>query len=434
MPTVTFKCGHCGRLIGIDAEYLGRQVRCGHCRGVVLAGLPQATGLTSAIPVASTDQATAVPAPIDPTLDFPPLALPAPEAEAPQPHSIEQQQQLAIAANEEPVVTLQPVAASEPGPPVVMEAQEQSLPAPPAAVETSDAPAPDEALVPPELPGRERRTPARAAAGVSIWFVIPLVSYSILATLLAVVLWNRLQAVEDHPLIAFLPDSEGDSPGVVRKPKGVNEARKRRLITDPLPDSLKVRLGQTRTVGALAVTPMRVSRERVAVGDGSGDPEKLKGPSLVLHLRLQNVSEDQTFQPLDRYFDRKWREGSSPAPPPLTLLEAGPGQRFYGGPAEWQPRTTSRRDNSARPEFVYLMESPKSAINPIDHPLGPGETTDVVVCTDGNDPRSARLVAADRTFLWRVHLRRGLVHVRGKDVPAAAVVGVVFSGRDVGDG
>jgi hypothetical protein len=157
----------------------------------------------------------------------------------------------------------------------------------------------------------------------------------------------------------------------------------------------------------------------------------------VLRLRLENVSEDETFQPLDRYFDRKWREDNSPGAPPLTLLEAGSGRRFFGGPAAWRPRRSSPRNNDAPAEFIYLMSGDKPVENPVDRPLGPGESSQAFVCTDGDDPRAGELANYQGNFLWRVQVRRGLVRVRGRDgreheVPAAAVVGVVFSGKDVG--
>ena len=41
MATVTFKCGHCNNLMAVNAEYLGRQVRCPHCQQVVVAPAQQ---------------------------------------------------------------------------------------------------------------------------------------------------------------------------------------------------------------------------------------------------------------------------------------------------------------------------------------------------------------------------------------------------------
>jgi DNA-directed RNA polymerase subunit RPC12/RpoP len=435
MQIVTFKCGRCGKLIGVGEEYLGRQVRCLHCRGIVLA--QQSSAAESATQTAkpfsaptlflsdSLPTSHAVSAPAE-------LAVPIRESTIPDTG----EQAAAPSLSESGAVNSAPAEANAPG--SSPSASESTATAPPLSPIDSSRHEHASPSFSPNATGstvaRGRRLAARTPLAISIWYVIPLVSYSLLATILLAVLWNRLQAVEDHPLIAFLPDSEGDAPGVVRKPKGVNEARKRKLIGDPLPESLKLHLGETRTIGALAITPERVVREQVGVGDGASAPEKLTGLSLVLHLKLENVSSDESFQPLDRFFDRKWREGSSAGAPPLTLLEAGPGRRFFGGPAEWRPRPAPARNNSARPEFIYLMGGDKPVEDPIDHRLGPGERTRVFVCTDGNDTRTAGLAARKGDFLWRVHLRRGLVRVREHDVPAAAVVGVAFTDRDIGGG
>jgi hypothetical protein len=40
MDTVKFQCGHCGNLMAVGTEFLGKQVRCPHCRQVVVAPLP----------------------------------------------------------------------------------------------------------------------------------------------------------------------------------------------------------------------------------------------------------------------------------------------------------------------------------------------------------------------------------------------------------
>ena len=437
MQTVTFKCGHCGSLIGIGLEYLARKVRCPHCQKVVLAQTADAEG-TAEQPVASEPvPATVAEAAAVATIE------PSPVGQGGETESVDTADQVwgelaqsapDISAPGDTVPTGTPSSFDSGDLPVALQSGQISVPpaeaAEPASTWTEHRA--DESLpqrVPIAVSGRIDHRPVRT--GVSIWLVIPLVSYSVLATIFLIVLWNRLQSVEVHPLIAFLPDSEGDAPGVVRKPKGVNESRKRRLIGEPLPAQLTMKLGETRTVGALAVTAERVTREQVAVGDGSAAPLKLDGPSLVLHLRLENVSEDETFQPLDRFFDRRWREESSGGAPPLTLLEAG-STRFYGGPAEWRPRDQSARNNKVRPEFIYLMSGEKPVADPVDRPLGPGESAEVFVCTDGSDPRSAGLVNRKGKFLWRVHVRRGLVNVLGRDVPAAAVVGVAFADRDIG--
>src|SRR5262249_22696513 len=50
MQTVTFQCGRCGKLIAVEVEYLGRQVRCPHCQSVVLTRSPAAEPAPPVLP------------------------------------------------------------------------------------------------------------------------------------------------------------------------------------------------------------------------------------------------------------------------------------------------------------------------------------------------------------------------------------------------
>jgi hypothetical protein len=301
------------------------------------------------------------------------------------------------------------------------------------------APAGTELPSPPPLSARAAAAQAAAGRrGVSVWIVLPLVSYSLLATAALVFLWNRSQSADknQNPLELYLPDGEGDKPGVVRTPKKLSDNKKKAMVEKPLPEVCLMRLGETRTVGALAVTPESVRWHKIGLAPAEGEFDAAKNPldrpALVLHLRLRNVSEDQTFQPLDRYFDRQWR---GKGPPPLTLLEAGE-KRFYGGPAEWHPSLKKTvRGDQPHADCVSLLDVPDAPRrNAVDQPLGPGEEVEAFVCTDPQGPDAADLARSRGDFLWRVHLRRGLVEVRGEEVPAAAVLGVEFTDRDVGKG
>jgi hypothetical protein len=230
-----------------------------------------------------------------------------------------------------------------------------------------------------------------------------------------------------------MPDVGGDDPGVYKEAlKAARYTYPPSLARAPVPDHLRVALGNTLRVGDLEVTPTRVERKRVAVHvQGFDRPEPCRYESLVLHLHLRNVSEEYRFTPLDNFFDRFWSDRQ--ALPPLTNLEAGP-YLFYGGPAHWYPAT----DRKDRREWVQGRK-------PSDpEGLRPGQEGDSFVCTDGQDPRMNLLLngqneAGDRVrepyrgpLLWRVQVRRGPVPWRGKLVSATAVIGVDFSAADVG--
>ncbi len=163
-------------------------------------------------------------------------------------------------------------------------------------------------------------------------------------------------------------------------------------------------------------------------GYDEGKAEPCKYPSLVLRLKLRNISGDVTFQPMDTYFDRKWPVKGSAGPPPLTMLElAGPGR----------PTPLFRR---ARPSSTWPPCTPKSGGDPPEwvqddndtKALNPGEEMETFVCTDGDDKATAEAVDNHRgKLLWRVHLRRGLVKLdEHRYVPVSSVIGVEFTDDD----
>jgi hypothetical protein len=311
-------------------------------------------------------------------------------------------------------VTYAPPAAAGPAPEAV-------------AADGTGAPAAD---VPGELaalPRRERRRADRGGWFIALVF-IPLISYAVLATIALIILWMRAQQTPPSPF-EQLPD-DGEDRGVKKGQKAFRLITDERMVTAPLPPRLHVGLGDTLRIGELEVKPTRVERKKVCVYvQGFDKPEPCRCDSLVLHLHLRNVSADQTFSPLDNYFDRQWTHTGMP---PLTLLEAGP-NRFYGGPAAWYPRGS--RDK--RREWVEGRKDgdPEG--------LKPGGEVDSFVCTDGGDermpllldgkdPRGARVRSPYRgPLLWRVQVRRGLVSYRNRPLSATAVIGVAFDSAQV---
>jgi hypothetical protein len=272
------------------------------------------------------------------------------------------------------------------------------------------------------------------------WFIglvfIPLISYAALATVAVVVLWYRLQQLPPPPpnplenLPSFDPSDEQHSTHLPLNNKmqmSIPRNIDMRLATLPLPDDLRIRLGEKRKlrIGDLEVEPLGVDLEKVGVVVQGFNAQECQYPSLVLHLKLRNVSDDVSFQPMDRYFARKWKgKGESP---PLTILElVSPNRttRFFGGPAEFHFPLLNPRGGGDPPQWVHGAHD--------DQVLNPGEEMETFVCTDGDDRNAIDAVEGHHgRLLWRVHLRRGLVKMDAhRFVPVSSVIGVEFTDDD----
>ena len=366
MQTVTFQCGGCNKLMAVGAEHLGRQVRCPHCQAVVTA--PAATTPVPAVadePAApeimsfqpprlnEQDDIFAPPEPSDALFGSPE----APRVELPP-------EEPALAPTlEQPALDGNGDAALPPAPELLTPTLTWHGPqpaAPPAGdatlpswmdqhAATATAPAAEEPTAGDEHHEEPIPQLVRKPRDGGGWFIglvfIPLISYSLLATVAVVVLWYRLQQQPPPPpnpletLPSFDPSDEQHSTHLPLNNK-MQMAIPRNIdvktATLPLPDHLLVRLGDKRKlrIGDLEVEPLGVDREKVGVVVQGYNAQDCQYPSLVLHLRLRNVSNDVSFQPMDRYFDRKWKgKGESP---PLTILELiSPDRttRLFGGPA-----------------------------------------------------------------------------------------------------
>jgi phage FluMu protein Com len=468
MQTVQFQCGHCGKLMAVNSQHLGQQVRCPHCQQVVIAPPPAgtSTGIPSVPPPSAPLPAVSPPPGLDetalhvpgaaddifspgdagsdlfgrteaPRLELPSETLPptlpgdnlAPPPE-PQPTVGSTLPWMMQQPAAEPPAPLAPFAQSEstavlPGgaaPPWPGGALTETLPPPPAE-------APPEDLRSGSIGARayaRGQTQAKAP-----WFLLlvfcPLLLYSIFISIFAFLLYRHDQQLQELFRERFdkMPDV-GDDPGV-RKGKRVSltDKYKPELAAVPLPEPLCTTLGKPLRIGELQVTPNRIERKRVFVIVESARPEPCQNDSLVLYLDLKNLSTDYAFAPLDNYFDRYWRPGMDMIPP-LTLLEVGK-HRFYGGPAHWYPRG----DRNNPREWV------KGRRDQGDF-LQPGEEKQMLVCTNGDNAESAAVLfgaeAGDEyhgPFLWRVRVRRGLVRLEDKDYPATAVIGVRFTDADI---
>jgi hypothetical protein len=470
MQTVPFPCLHCGKLMAVAGEFLGAQVRCPHCQQVVVAP-PAAAPADGLAPHAGSGETTVQPpTPADdpedifvpeetddlfgrsesPRIEGPPDPLAPTLANGPSfppPESAPNTMHASIApyplpddappppANGENTTT-QPEAGQEDVPWMAGTLTEK----PPAS--RAEAPAASGLdLAADGAPSASR--PARRKGQGTPWFMIlvfsPLVLYSIAVTIFAVMLYLYQRQIELDRRNPFemMPD-DGDNPGVQ---KGKKTTRQQylydpKLATLPLPDNLRTKLtpdgGKPLRIGELEITPTRVVRERVNVYvEDFQRPEPCTGDSLVLYLKMKNLSSDYAFAPLDNYFDRYWKPGMDLLPP-LTQLEAGPDNRFYGGPAHWYPRGAANKQRQ-------WIEGRKAFDAEL---LQPGAEEEFFVCTDGQDPRAELVLFGESEgekvrapycgrFLWRIRVRRGLVRIKDKDYSATAVVGVEFTDRDI---
>jgi hypothetical protein len=301
-----------------------------------------------------------------------------------------------------------------------------------------------------------RQDAQRRGVTLSMFVLVSWACYTLGVTVLlgSVIVWivlNQEKLKRSPDIFDRMPDLEGDSPGVKKVSSGTYIRYKPfpdgrrpdtyggKTVTRPLPERLLVDLGQKIEIGDLEVTPLKVERKRKGelqmFLEGYKDPAPVDYDALVLTLRIRNISTDNAFAPLDNYFDRRWKDGEGR--PPLTVLVAGE-RRFFGGPARWFSRESKSARRSRGPEFLrQWIEGRK------DEPqvLEPGKEMVTCVASNGEDRDVARYLfgaqdggkraqAYSGPLLWRVHLRRGLIGWRGKEVPATAVIGVRFTDKD----
>jgi hypothetical protein len=438
MQTVNFQCGSCNNLMAVSSEFLGRQVRCPHCQAVVVAPAPAAPD--------PADTVAFVPSPANPQDDI--FAPPEPTddlfgaADAPRVELPPLPQETTVALNGEvyppPLPVDAPLAST-----MTNAAPSETMPSPsgdagaipswmdstPAA--SSIATAPAEETHEETIPHLIRRP--RDGGG---WFVglvvIPLISYSLLATIAILVLWYKFQqAPPPAPnqldvLPSFDPNDEEHSTHLKLNQKVFNRPRSMdvKTATGPLLPERITRLGEKLQVGDLEITPLKVDRRIVSVVSKGFPPEPGRAPSLALHLNLKNISNNVVFQPMDSYFDRKWM--SKAEQPPLTLLELSEPAgtiRFFGGPAEYHP-PPGKNSTARQPEEVEGAH--------ISNVLRPGEEMETFVCTDGDDKAAVDAIENHRgKLLWRVHLRRGIITLDAHHlVPVSSVIGVEFTDDD----
>jgi hypothetical protein len=369
MSDVGFTCPRCGGLLSSDQHSLGSE--CPYCGEVTASPGADASASTTSI---QPDQAPVESAPVSESAGVPEEGAFFPDSQLGEPNSV-------------------------------------SVPPDMAAQTAGDSQGP-----PGELPFHVEAKPRPVQRGLRgsvliVGVLIPLISYSVLATIAVIILYSR--PPPPHPL-EFLPDLEGDLKGAKRdKPSPVSYERPQPDVA--LPPHLQVDLGRTLLLGQLEVRPLKVERRRLNIGQPGEGFEPASQDSLVLHIRFRNCSDDVTFSPTDPYFDRRWK-GPSYGGKPYTFLEIGD-QRFYGGSIPWKKgQSLEDRERIEGQEFRFLR---------------PSEELTTLVCSDPTDPLVDILESFHGPIVWRIQVRRGLAHVGDREIPATAVVGVRFTDRDI---
>ena len=418
MSIYHFKCVSCTKLMGITEDFLGKQMRCPHCQTIQMLPMINAAGSPEAPP-----------APVqgaEPDTDIMDFKYQSPENPAPEelPREIlsfPTSDKFQETSTEEYAAVSTPVEVKDSNevPTEIFTPETNGASESAAAAPWDDAPSiTGEAA-------RKRPVASKSMAMPIIFF--SLLSYSVMATAILILVLVRMKTAGPlHPL-EYIPDVDGDNPGVKRTKIRFNHDKER--TQEVVPAHLRTKIGVAIRVGELEVTPLAVEKVTVSVlVSGFSKSEPCKGDSLVLRLKLKNVSKDQTFSPLDYYFNRKWKEKSRNSyPPPFTLVQFGtekPEKSFFGGPANWLPLALAGSKKSQSPRETVEDEN-------LDKTLEPGDEMTAFLCTDGDDSSAQEILNHQGPMLWRLQVRRGLVPVGAKEIPATAVIGVEFGAIEV---
>jgi len=435
MDNVSMQCGSCGQLMAVAESSLGQQVRCPHCQQVVLAPAAPPEPLPGAQPTVERPEfetriaasgaqeiesifaspelnndalfgeptRAVVEMPVDP---LPPAPVDPPPIVAESPP---------VLAQTETALNFRPDSSEQAGVEFATDRDAGAFSLNPlAAASESASPAVGDADLARDIPAPRIRPPAVKGGWLLALLIVPLISYSVLATVAVIYLrfFQALPTNQPHPL-EMIPDLEGENPGVRAAKKKVSVNFHGRQEKE-LPPNLRTKLGQAIRVGDLEIEPLSVQLRPIEFATPGSKPEASAEEALVLNLRLTNKSDELAFCPLDPYFERRWREvkGESKTGMPFTYLTVGK-ERFYGGPI-------SVEEHEERGDTIKGQK--------LGHELKPGETFETFVCTNPEDSVKRAAEGAKGPMLWRVQVRRGQVRTPNRgEVSASAVVGIEFT-------
>lgn len=357
MASIKFPCASCSKVMAVSEEYAGKKVRCPHCQQVVIA-VSEQPGQDpfgfgqSASPL---DESTATSSPDAP--------------------------------NDDPFTPSRMKAST-----------------------TTDSL--DEDVSTPRI-SRNRNASSHRAG----WLLGILVPYAIFMTVMAIWYYMKYSnAVHDHPL-EMIPDLLGEYQKEIKKDgKPVVRAIKLPPADQSLPDRLTTTLGKAIRVGDIEVTPISIEYgpwTHFKKLKNREEPQKETFTSLVMRVKLRNLSTDLAFYPTDPYFDRHPKSSNEK---PYTLVDVD-GQKTFGGVLSYDIEV-----GHAERSWLQGQENDTK-------PLQPGETRETVFVTQPRVFES--LQTAKSPAVWRIQVRRGLVPFHDREIPVSAVVGVKFAASDV---
>jgi hypothetical protein len=374
MAVIKFPCTTCQQPMAVGPELAGSQVRCPHCLQVLVA-----------------PSVAAEPVEIGPDNPF----------------------QFSGASQD----SESPDGAPEPtpfqyAPPAV---ESESL-APASNLPGGDFSSPGESSSPTLQSGRG---PTPAEGGRSNLVLAILAPYALFMTVMAIYYYNKFSETANRTPLDQIPDLLGEYQQ--KQTKGSPQSR---TVPLPPPDQnlparLVTTLGQPLQIGAIEVTPLSVEYRAwsgLTKVKNRAEPRKTPiKPTLVMHVRLKNVSPDLTFYPTDPYFDRNPKQANDR---PYTLVDVG-GHKYFGGLIEYitEPGGTER---------TWLAGQEND-----DKPLAHGELRETVLVARPGDGLFDAVQKAKDPAVWRMHVRRGLMPYHGTEVPVSAVIGVSFTAADI---
>lgn len=280
-------------------------------------------------------------------------------------------------------------------------------------------------------PAAEAPTPEQSQAaeapkqpGVSRPLFMLLLSYASAVTLFLAYVLYVVRFGEPHPLES-LPDIVPNYRETLPDVEPVTDKQGRvlpQIVAEDaeMPVGHTLRLGQTERFGNVRVTPLKVTRGMLEFEHYSGESDQTKppvGPVLKLWLKFENVSQDQTFAPLDR---------------PLLYLRGRTRRDDYRLHANHFVAQVDEKSPEDDLVLVYdlvlddVWDPQGQSLGSSESPrlLEPGEEMVTYVPTqpDGIDELQGQLV-------WRVHFRKGYHPGSGRGV--TTLIEVAFDSEQI---